>query len=256
MTTYPNELADPDVLGGHEEHALLRGAPWRRFAVLGDSVAAGVGERVDGYLALTWAERVARGLRSHHPGLAYLNLGVRDLRAQQVRETQLAPALTFAPDLAAVIAGGNDLLSRRFDPDAVARELEAIVAPLRDVGAEVFMFRLLDITLAIDVPEPYGTRLSERLAALNDATSAVAERQQALVVAGAAHTRAADPPMYSSDLMHLNLRGQAVIGSEAIRELSRVLAPPVEGEPLGLRPRVPSEELAQGLVLPAVESGG
>lgn len=251
MTTYPNELADPDVLGGHEEHALLHGAPWRRFAVLGDSVASGVGERVDGYLALTWAERVARGLRRHHPGLAYRNLGVRDLRAQAVRETQLAPALAFAPDLAAVIAGGNDLLSRRFDPDAVAREVEAIVAPLRDAGAEVFMFTLLDITLAIDVPEPYGTRLSERLAALNDATAVVAARQQALVVSGAGHPRAADPSLYSSDLMHLNLRGQAVIGSETIRTLSRVLA-----EPLGLRPRVPSEELAQTLVLPSIESAG
>lgn len=233
MTTYPNELADPDVLGGHEEHALLHGAPWRRLAVLGDSIAAGVGDRVEGYMALTWAERVARGLRSRQPGLAYLNLGVRDLRAREVRETQLAPALAFAPDLAAVIAGGNDLLSRRFDPDAVARELDAIAGPLRDAGAEVFLHTLLDITLAIDVPEPYGTRLSERLAALNDATAAVAERQEAILVAVGDHPRAADPSIYSADLMHLNLRGQAVTSGIVIRELSRVLTPPVEAVGVG-----------------------
>jgi hypothetical protein len=107
MTTWPDEAADPDVLGVHDEHALLRGTPWRRFAVLGDSIAEGVGDPVDGYLTLDWSRRVARGLRSHRPSLAYRNLGVRGLRAADVRERQLEEALRWAPDLAAVCAGGS-----------------------------------------------------------------------------------------------------------------------------------------------------
>src|SRR5215212_7529114 len=59
------ELADPDVLTTAEEDALLRGAPWRRFVVLGDSVAEGLGDEVEGYESFPWAARLARALRRH-----------------------------------------------------------------------------------------------------------------------------------------------------------------------------------------------
>lgn len=220
MTAYANELADPDVLGGHEEHALLRGASWRRFAVIGDSVAAGVGDPVPGYLRLTWAERVARGLRTHHPELAYLNVGVQGLRAREVRETQLAAALAFAPDLACVTCGGNDAMARDFDPDAVEEELDAMVGALRASGADVFTFTYFDITQAVELPEPWGPRLRDRMGTLNAMAVAIADRHGAFVADCAAHPRSADRAIYSDDLLHLNLRGQAVAASEAIRVLS------------------------------------
>jgi lysophospholipase L1-like esterase len=215
-----DETADPDVLGVHEEHALLRGARWRRFAVVGDSVAAGVGDRVDGYRPLDWSRRVARGLRSHQPGLAYRNLGVRGLRAREVRETQLADALAFGPDLAAVCAGGNDAMARRFDADAVEAELDLLVGPLREAGADVFLFTLFDVGQALELPEPHGTRLAERSAALSLATTAVAGRHDAVLVDCAGHPRCADPSIYSADRIHLNMRGHAIAASATIRALA------------------------------------
>lgn len=219
--TWHDESADPDVLGVHEEHALLRDAPWRRFAVVGDSIAQGVGDPVAGYRSLDWSRRVARGLRSHHPGLAYRNLGERGLRAFEVRERQLGEVLAFQPDLAAVCAGGNDAMARRFDADAVEEELDAIVGPLRDAGADVLLFTLMEVGEAIPLPDPYGTRLGERMAQLALATTAVARRHDALLADCAGHPRAGDPSIYSADRLHLNMRGHAVVAGVALRALAR-----------------------------------
>ncbi len=46
------EATDPYTLRDGEAAALLAGHPWRRFVVLGDSVAEGCCEPVDGYSRL------------------------------------------------------------------------------------------------------------------------------------------------------------------------------------------------------------
>ncbi|MGR7001824.1 SGNH/GDSL hydrolase family protein [Yinghuangia aomiensis] len=129
-----------------EEAALLAGAPWRRFAVIGDSIAEGIGEATEGFPDQGWADSVAQALEraSGEQAFAYLNLGKRDLRAAAIRETQLDGALEFRPDLAAVLAGGNDLLRSRFEPDPVAADIDAMVAALRAGGADVVTFGLYD----------------------------------------------------------------------------------------------------------------
>ena len=66
------EAADPYCLRPGEAATLLAGHPWRRFAVLGDSIAEGVGDPVPGYEHLGWADRVAAALRQHRPDLAVL----------------------------------------------------------------------------------------------------------------------------------------------------------------------------------------
>src|SRR5206468_1182010 len=104
----PAELADPDCLADGEAAALLAGHPWRRFAVLGDSVANGPIFEVPGFCPLRWTDRVAAELRAEAPDLQYLNLGVSGLLTHEVRDSQLAEALAFAPDLALVLCGGND----------------------------------------------------------------------------------------------------------------------------------------------------
>jgi hypothetical protein len=59
-----NESTDPYCLKAGESRQLLAGHPWRRFAVLGDSVAKGLCEPVDGYSNLQWADRIAAELRA------------------------------------------------------------------------------------------------------------------------------------------------------------------------------------------------
>src|SRR5258705_3461422 len=87
------ESADPYCLRDGEASALLAGHPWRRFAVLGDSIAEGLTEPVDGYHPLAFPDRVRAELARERPGLAYLNLGRRDLPVADVHATQHSPAL-------------------------------------------------------------------------------------------------------------------------------------------------------------------
>jgi lysophospholipase L1-like esterase len=217
-TTY-----EPEVLPFASQVALLGGAPWRRLAVLGDSIAEGVREPYDGYLDLSWIDRIADPLRAVAPGLTVMNLGVRDLLAAEVRERQVDVALAFRPDLAIVAAGGNDALRRSFAPEQVARELDRIVRPLRQAGADVLMIELMDIVSSGLVPAEYASPLDERMRALAEITRTVADRHGAMLVEMRGHPASADPTVYSSDRLHLNARGHAIVAAEAVRVLRSAL---------------------------------
>jgi lysophospholipase L1-like esterase len=203
--------------------AQLHGAPWRRVVVLGDSIAEGVREPYQGYLDLSWIDRIARSLRVSVRGLCVTNLGLRDLRAAEVRERQLPAALGFRPDLAIVAAGGNDALRRSFEPGRVARELDGLVGPLRRTGADVLMIELLDIVASGLVPAEFASPLDERMRALAAITREVAVRHGAMLVEMRDHPASADPGVYASDRLHLNARGHAIVATEAVRVLGLAL---------------------------------
>jgi lysophospholipase L1-like esterase len=204
--------------------AQLHDAPWRRVVVLGDSIAEGVREPHEGYLDLSWIDRIARSLRVSVRGLCVTNLGLRDLRAAEVREQQLPAALGFRPDLAIVAAGGNDALRRSFEPGRVARELNEIVGSLRRSGADVLMIELMDIVASGLIPAQFAGPLDERMRALAAITREVAIRHGAMLVEMRNHPASADPGVYSSDRLHLNARGHAIVATEAVRVLSSALA--------------------------------
>jgi lysophospholipase L1-like esterase len=214
---------DTQVLPFANLAALLHDARWQRLAVLGDSIAEGVREPSPGFSDLSWIDRIAEPLRAVVSGLAVMNLGRRDLPAREVRERQLVPALAFGPDLTIVAAGGNDALRRSFDPAAVARELDGIVAPLRRAGSDVLMLELMDIVASGLVPEEHAATADERFAALASVTRATALRHGAILVAMRGHPASADPDVYASDRLHLNAHGHAIVGTEAVRALSHAI---------------------------------
>jgi lysophospholipase L1-like esterase len=209
------EDADEHCLSEAAADRLLRDAPWKRFAVVGDSLAKGIGESLAGYADASWCERVAGALRRRHPDLAYVNLGKVGLLAADVRAEQLGPALDFKPDLVGLVAGGNDALSKTFDPEQVESELDAMTAAVRETGADVVLFAVQDISGAY----PKLTAVSAPLRALADRVRTVAHRHDAILVDMAAHPTATSRDMYSSDLMHSSMRGHAVIAAATITAL-------------------------------------
>ena len=214
---------EPHVLPFTHHVPMLRGAPWRRVAVLGDSIAEGVREPHDGYRDLSWVERLVEPLAAVAPGLTVMNLGQRDLRAAEVRELQLPAALRFHPDLAIIAAGGNDALRRSFSPERVANELDAIAAALREQGADLLMLELMDIVASGLIPPEHEAELDERMSGFAQVTREVAARHGAMLVAMRGHPICADPGVYASDRLHLNARGHAIVASEAIRVMSDAL---------------------------------
>lgn len=177
-----HKSSDSDRDTRSEEPTSLVGAPWRRFIVLGDSGAKGLGSARGGSDCVPWADRVAEVLRATLPDLAYLNLGRRGHSAAQVRAKQLTKALAFRSDLAAVVAGGHEALRDPFDVDATEAELDRIVGPLRDSGADVITLGLYSPRLLAPVAEEHRSGLPQRLRLLADRTRELALRHGAFHV--------------------------------------------------------------------------
>ncbi|MFD8390818.1 GDSL-type esterase/lipase family protein [Streptomyces sp. NPDC059680] len=109
MTIPATEESDPFCLPSDRAAALLAGAPWQRFAVIGDSLSAGTGDPRPGYAAGGWADRVAGSLRRIHPGLAYANIAEVGATTARTLATQAPRLADFHPDLVHVPCGANDL---------------------------------------------------------------------------------------------------------------------------------------------------
>lgn len=221
--SYALEADDPDCRTPGELAALLRDAPWRRLVVLGDSVAIGIREPTSGYRDLSFADRVAEALGDGRGGFAYQNFGVRDLRLAEIRDTQLDLALALQPDLAIVVAGGNDALRRSFDHDRIAAGLREIVKPLAAAGALVVTIGLFDLARSGLVSEEYAPALIERFDHLDAITAQVVAEVGGLHVDTHHHPRAADPGIYSSDLIHANSRGHAIAATAIVETLAEAI---------------------------------
>lgn len=229
------ELADPFCLSAREADRLLAHAPWRRFAVIGDSLAEGLGGPLEGYATLPWSDRVAEALRRRQPELAFSNFGRRRRRTAQVLEQQLGPALEFGPDLVALVTGGNDLLAPDYNPDAVAADFEQIVSRLRERSIAVVTFTLWDVSQVW----PKLARVGRATDVLNARFREVSARYNLMLVDMWGHPACASEDIYSSDIsadrspvrsetpvwvIHPSMRGHAVLAAETIRCLAHAAA--------------------------------
>lgn len=212
-----------DLLTPAQQHRLLAGAPWRRLVVMGDSIAAGIGDPTPGYPDRPWGDQLADALAATGPGTAYLNVGVRGLKAGEILATQLEPALGFGPDLAVVSSGGNDLLAQRFDTDAVAGDIEAVVALLAASGAKVVTFSLFDLSATPFVPDEMREGLRTRLVQLAEVTEAISAAHGGIHVDYLSDPRTGDPAVYSEDRLHANRRGHALVLARMVEALGAAL---------------------------------
>jgi lysophospholipase L1-like esterase len=216
------EAADPYCLSDGEAAALLAGHPWRRFAVLGDSVAEGVGDETDGYTPMPWADRVATELGAVAPDLVYLNLGRRNLRAAHVRAGQLDDALAFKPDLALVACGANDALHPGYDEAAavaVDREITAMVEALGACGADVVTFAILVLEAYPSIGARFRPSVIDRMRRLGARTGVLAHQLGTIHIDLSTHPAGTDPDVYSADGLHGNGRSHAICAAGAVRAL-------------------------------------
>jgi lysophospholipase L1-like esterase len=222
-TPYALEASDPHCHEPAEAAALLADAPWSRMVVLGDSVAIGIREPIAGYRDVSFADRVAQALGEGREAFAYQNFGARDLRLAQIRDTQLGLALALAPDLAVLVAGGNDALRRSFDPDAIRAGLLELAEPLARAGAFVVTIGLFDLGRSGLLPAHVAPGMIDRFDRLDAITAEVAVEVGGLHVDTHHHPRAADPGIYSSDRIHANSRGHAIAAAAIVDALAGVI---------------------------------
>ena len=206
------------------EHALqplagpsLAGHPWRRYAVLGDSVV----EQPGGF-----AELVRDELAASRPELAFVNLGRRNLRVAEVHATQLAPALAFRPDLALVVCGANDAMRPGYETraDAVDASLTALVRPLQRCGALVVTVSVFVMREYPTLPDWLSPGFARRMALLAERTTALAAQLATVHVDLANHPAIGDDDVLTGDDgLHGNAHSHAIAAAAMIRRLSMEL---------------------------------
>jgi lysophospholipase L1-like esterase len=221
---YPAEAADPYCLRDGEADQLLAGHPWKRFAIIGDSIAEGLGESLAGYRDEPWGERIADELRRQQPGLAYLNLGKSMTRTAQVRQTQVPDALAFSPDLLLAACGSADMLLPGYDPARVERELRAIVSAFLDQGCDVITVGIFDGSYAKNIPKLFMNSRRMRIHEIATRTRKVSEDLGTIHIELTWHPASHDANIYSSDPRHGTMRGHAIAAAETIRVLGAHVA--------------------------------
>jgi lysophospholipase L1-like esterase len=181
-------------------------APLRieRFAALGDSFTAGLGEGVP-----SWTDILVAALRRAEPDVSTLNLAAVGARASEVAEHQLAPAVAFQPTLVTVVCGANDvLLTPRPDVRAFRRSFAAILGRLRaETDAVVITVTYPGAGQFVRLRERSRQRVEGGFAAVNDAIRAEAERSGAVCLDFAGHPEERERANYAPDGFHPSAEG-------------------------------------------------
>ncbi|WP_367140586.1 MULTISPECIES: SGNH/GDSL hydrolase family protein [Streptomyces] len=217
-STSLTEETDPYCLATADAAAMLVGAPWQRYAVIGDSLSAGTGDQSPGYGEQGWSDRFAQVLRQVRPGLAYLNTAVVGTTTVDTLNHQIDAMRDFAPDLLHLPCGANDLLRRSPDFGEIEQNMRKMYELAAETGAQLTTF-----TLGRSYVVPVFPDWTERVLTLNDVTRALAGEYGAVVVDMWDHPLNARENLLSEDRIHFSTSGQAVMASEMVKALAAVL---------------------------------
>ncbi len=200
----------------------LTNAPWRRIAVVGDSIAAGIGEPTPGYPDRGWIASVVAVLAAaaRPREICVKTLGRRGSVASEIRARQVEEALEFGPDLVFLSAGGNDLLRPDYAREQTIGEVDAMVAAFRTAGADVATIGLFDASGSPYLPADRKAAIRHLIADLAAGTAEVAGIRDAIHVAFTDSPIGADPSIYARDGLHLNRRGHAQAAGIALGVLT------------------------------------
>ncbi|MGW4119266.1 SGNH/GDSL hydrolase family protein [Nocardia sp. NPDC004711] len=212
------EATDPFCLDRADAVALLAGARWGRYAVVGDSLSAGIGDPTPGYRDEGWPDRVAEILRTVRPDLDYLNVSEVGATTAQTLENQAARLLEFCPDLVHLPCGANDIVRRTPDFDEIERTLRQMYDLAKQTGALLTTF-----TLGRAYVVPVFPDWPERVAAVNEIVRGLAAEYDALVVDMWDHPVNDRANLLSADRIHFSTSGQAVMAAEVVKKLANSL---------------------------------
>ncbi|MER5889868.1 SGNH/GDSL hydrolase family protein [Streptomyces sp. NPDC001941] len=190
-----------------------------RFAALGDSLTAGVGDPVDGGWR-GWAALLAEYLGDGERPAQFRNFAVSGAQSRDVAERQAPLAREFAPDIASVVVGVNDTLRASFDIGAFAVRLDGVCAGLSARGALLLTACLPDPGAMLGLPGPLARPLARRQRAVNAVVHALSERYEAVHLHTADAAWVADRALWSADRLHPGERGHRTIASRFHGELA------------------------------------
>lgn len=178
-----------------------------QIVVVGDSLGAGRGDSVAGLELVGWADWLAVDLRSRQTGVCITNLARSGLTTAEIFHTQLDHARALQPQLIVLIAGGNDLIGRTWDPDAFRRDYMALLGSLLASGATVLTTTWHNVTLAVPMSPALARLLSQRLDQASAIVRGVSDELGAPCIDFWHMPDLLDAACCSTDGIHPNARG-------------------------------------------------
>ncbi|MFC7481923.1 SGNH/GDSL hydrolase family protein [Luedemannella flava] len=201
---------------------------WRSYVAVGDSFTEGMDDHQPDGSYRGWADLVASRLAAEYRtavagrpaaeeqhDFRYANLAVRGRLFDSVVDDQVPAALRMRPDLVSFAAGGNDMLRRRFDPDALVKRFDEVVRVLRASGADVLVFRFADVTVRL----PGRRIILPRVEILNREVEVVADRHGARLVDLWHDEEFHNPQLWSIDRLHMNAIGHRRAAAHVLKAL-------------------------------------
>jgi len=153
---------------------------------------------------------------SLYPGLEYANLAIRGKLLADVLREQVPQALAMRPDLITVCAGMNDVIQPWRSFGRALTDLEHLYAALAESGATVVTTTFPNVAQFL----PLGRLVSGRLARINKAISAAADRHGFRLVDlyNAASMR--DLDTWDIDRVHASTKGHILFAAAAAEALN------------------------------------
>ena len=180
-----------------------------RLAVLGDSIAYGVGAD---HLSHTLAQRLTSALTSRGVDVEPRVFAAPGARSADLAR-QVARALTWQPGLAVTVIGANDL-THLVPPDQASHALRHAVRRLRELGAEVVVAPAPDLSIVPHVPPAFRATVAAASRVLREAQVRVTREEGGRVADEDGETSAAfrrDRSLFSTDRFHPSSAGYEVI---------------------------------------------
>jgi lysophospholipase L1-like esterase len=181
------------------------------LAVIGDSAASGVGDSDANGNHFGWGYHLAQAFNEP---LIYINAARPGARSGEVLEEQLVKVSVHDPELVAVVVGGNDLLRSNFSPTLFESNLRETLIRLVSSGATVMLLELHDPTKIVPMPYLVGRICRRRVAAVNKATSKMAQDFGAILLPTRSLENIYARSKWHVDRMHPSKLGHQFIASE------------------------------------------
>lgn len=187
-----------------------------RFTVIGDSAAFGIGDTDNSGNPRGWGYYLSQLFQD---SCEYLNFSRPGAKSAEVKEVQLPLALESAPDICAVIVGGNDMLRNGFDPRALYENISYTCSELLGRGTEIIMVELHDPGEILRVPSLLKRVIRRRVNSVNGVYYQVARELDLILIRTRNIPQVHDISNWHIDRMHPGPRGHQLLAREMAYEL-------------------------------------
>jgi lysophospholipase L1-like esterase len=189
---------------------------YTRYVAIGDSQTEGLWDVDDSGALVGFADRLARAVDSHYPGLVYANLAVRGKRISDLLDDQLPTALDLAPDLITVCIGMNDVTRPGRNFGQAIAELRVLYDRLACSGATVVTTTFPDLARIL----PIGRVLAARVERINHEIRSAADRYAFRLVDLYRAPSMTHPDTWSADRVHGSAKGHMLFAAAAEEALA------------------------------------